>query len=953
MWSAPGSYFMYEADAYQPVRVGLLDNTRDVWASNWTAAGHSDAPFYAWALHVDSQGSMYISDRPRLATQPYGRVTRLAWNGSETGQWTMQDGTAYSFHSIAYDSLLGSNSTGAYWLADREQGVVQATARGALLLPFYQPPVDESDRRAAVFVGMAVDEDVSLGISLLLLDIADPTTTKLWRFSTATHVYTLLNTSSARLSANISHLAVNSSSHAIIVYNAPVGCIIQLHADGALDVPCLINYTDVGEPAGILCYQSRLYVTDTSYGPDRNGALLRFEIPGGTMYVVPNDFGMWRPRHIAMDNIRRLMYLSDSNGRLFQLDRAFALQDMHDHLPEAHNISSLTVGGAGRVYLVDALSRRLIVVMATSTGWNWGDSSSSVSSSSSTASYVPAAPTRGSASAVVISLSVLGALTAVAGAGCLVVHWRKRRQRGVSSHGMQMHELLLPTRQHGERSEQRWRADTQKSEAASAPGAYANGQSDGSAVSSSAVSRRYDYYVARYEVVAAVSQLAERRHDSSQQPHSQSGHLPRSFVSLAVAANPAGRASSATSSIVSTELASRTPTPDVYAPSPSSAGGSDGSRTSSLAPSSSRSGHAQQVAAAALALPMHIDRLQSTMHAVPIFIDSVTDLTILGEGSSGVVYCGMYKGAACVVKLPKAFALSGAAWREWQCHMSLPPHANLVRFLGALLMQSTNYLVLGLVRQGNLHSLLHSAASYYCRPYAVMRCMRDMCAALRHIHAVGIVHRDVSCRNILVDSDGSMVLADLGLAEQVVHSDMHAQAGNESTTAVPVRWTSPEALQTRRYDSRSDVWSLGVALWECTASGALPYGEQQLSTRACIRPIVTGELRLSVDGKWGRALGTGEAEQRLADRVMGLIQLCLTHDARHRPNSEELVAEVERQWREWRAEAGPAATALERSWLAYHEAVQSRLAVSTKHSSLSDGASVAHILPRPLTARAQ
>ena len=112
--SAPGCYFLYGADAYQTVRVGLIDVTTDRWASNWTAAGRSDAPFYAWAMHVDSQGGMYFSDRPRPGEQTHGRVAKMAVNQSEMGEWTMTDGTAYAFTSIAFDSQPTADSVCAY-----------------------------------------------------------------------------------------------------------------------------------------------------------------------------------------------------------------------------------------------------------------------------------------------------------------------------------------------------------------------------------------------------------------------------------------------------------------------------------------------------------------------------------------------------------------------------------------------------------------------------------------------------------------------------------------------------------------------------------------------------------------------------------------------------------------------------------------------------------------------
>ena len=340
------------------------------------------------------------------------------------------------------------------------------------------------------------------------------------------------------------------------------------------------------------------------------------------------------------------------------------------------------------------------------------------------------------------------------------------------------------------------------------------------------------------------------------------------------------------------------------------------------------------------------------LHSVPHFISAVSDLHILGEGSSGLVYSGMYDGIACVVKLPKSVSLTGAAWREWQCHLRLPPHPNLVRFLGALPMSSTNYLVTALVRQGSLHSLLVSGeqSGWYSRPYVVMRCARDMCAALHHIHSAGVVHRDVSCRNILVDSDGRMVLADLGLATHLSGSDEQAQQHSEADsaqTAVPVRWTSPEALASSHYSSQSDVWSLGVALWEMTAGGRLPYGQQHSNTRECIKPIIRQQTALGVDEAWGRA-GTGggnsgsggsvsgsdsdgdssilnAAEQQLADVMRRVIALCLTYDVQQRPDSGQLVGIVDEWWDEWRQQAGHELSDIERRWHDHHEHVQHRL----------------------------
>ena len=119
-----------------------------------------------------------------------------------------------------------------------------------------------------------------------------------------------------------------------------------------------------------------------------------------------------------------------------------------------------------------------------------------------------------------------------------------------------------------------------------------------------------------------------------------------------------------------------------------------------------------------------------------------------------------------------------------------------------------------------------------------------------------------------------------------------------------------------------------------TAGGAPPYGEQQHDKKRCIRPIVAGELRLRVPEQWGSAADIIEAEQRLADRVRQLIQLCLQHSAEQRPDSERLAAEVARQWQAWRAEAGEAAEQLDKKWAAWHGGVtQAGLAIDAKAGS--------------------
>lgn len=133
----------------------------------------------------------------------------------------------------------------------------------------------------------------------------------------------------------------------------------------------------------------------------------------------------------------------------------------------------------------------------------------------------------------------------------------------------------------------------------------------------------------------------------------------------------------------------------------------------------------------------------------------------------------------------------------------------------------------------------------------------DVARGLSYLAELKYVHRDVACRNCLVNSSRVAKLADFGMTRPMYENDYYrfnkkGECGRwcdgpsrrihviafSSSGMLPVRWMAPESLSDGLFTPMSDVWSYGVLLYEMITFGSFPF--QGLSNNQVLEHVKAG-----------------------------------------------------------------------------------------------------------------
>ena len=245
--------------------------------------------------------------------------------------------------------------------------------------------------------------------------------------------------------------------------------------------------------------------------------------------------------------------------------------------------------------------------------------------------------------------------------------------------------------------------------------------------------------------------------------------------------------------------------------------------------------------------------------------------SLIGKGNFGVVYKGSYQETTVALKS----VVNGdnhEIENEWKILKKLS-HPHVIRFYGVYynFTEALYFLVTEFMEKGNLLANLRKKNDFSTQD--LTRFAMEIACGMSYIHSQNIVHRDLACRNVLLDKENKVKVSDFGLSRAMVE-EIYAT----KTKQIPVRWTAPEALSKGEFSRATDVWSYGVTLWEIFSEGDLPYGSAY-TNQQLIDAIKKKKAKLS-------------APDATPPQVATLLKICVSFSPELRPTFDDIVKDL-------------------------------------------------------------
>jgi serine/threonine-protein kinase len=258
---------------------------------------------------------------------------------------------------------------------------------------------------------------------------------------------------------------------------------------------------------------------------------------------------------------------------------------------------------------------------------------------------------------------------------------------------------------------------------------------------------------------------------------------------------------------------------------------------------------------------------------------------VLGRGGMGVVYRAVdtqLDETVAIKTLPgDVMSRSPEDLERFKREIRLArkiTHRNVLRTYDYGEAEGVYFISMEFVRGYTLNELLDEAPNKQMAPRLAIGITRQISRGLHAAHEQGIIHRDIKPQNVLIDAKGEVKLMDFGIARMAEAPEAMTQAGLIVGTP---HYMSPEQVQGKQLDARSDVYSMGVLIYEMLV-GRKPFESSSL----------TGILTAHITEKAKPAI---EIRPDIGSQINAIVMRCLAKDPADRyEDAGELLADLDR-----------------------------------------------------------
>lgn len=242
----------------------------------------------------------------------------------------------------------------------------------------------------------------------------------------------------------------------------------------------------------------------------------------------------------------------------------------------------------------------------------------------------------------------------------------------------------------------------------------------------------------------------------------------------------------------------------------------------------------------------------------------------IGSGSYGVVYKVLRKADRMVYAM-KEIDLAGMSRKEQEeCIRETRVLSSLdsdyiIKYYDSFLERGKLYIITEYAGNGNLHDYIKKQKQRLHEDL-IWKLFVQILLGLNHMHSRKILHRDIKTLNVFLDDGLNVKLGDMGVAKILSSNTNFAK-----TIVGTPYYLSPELCEDKPYNEKSDVWALGVVLYECCTQKHPFDADNQ------------GALILKIlRGKYPALTG-------YSPDISDLVKRCLTQNANRRPNTFKLL----------------------------------------------------------------